>query len=333
MPDPALWLNGNDVEQLIDMRDAVNHIQEAFLADYEGRAANHERIRLRVPETPQAREATDLRAMLHVLPATLSNREVMGVKTYMSTARGATFVVVLFHGRRGLLAVIEADRLGQIRTGAASGVATRFLAREDATVAAIIGTGWQARAQVEAICAVRPIREIRAYGRREELRAEFCTQLSARLGLPVLPASDPSDAVRGAHIVVTATTSAQPVLLGQWLEPGMHINAVGSNAANRQELDAEAMLRASAIVVDDRGQAQVECGDAMALVQQGRLSWEAMPTLADVVGGKAHPRQSPQDITLFESQGLATEDLALALLCHQRAVERGVGTPLARTER
>ena len=332
LPQGALWLSGRDVEHLLDMRDAVAQVQQAFLADFEGRAANHPRVRLRVPETARAREATDLRAMLHVLPATLSAREVLGVKTYLSSARGATFVVVLFHARRGLLAVIEADRLGQMRTGAASGVATRFMAREDASVAAIIGTGWQARAQVEAVCAVRPIREVRVYGRNDEKRSTFCRDLAERLDISVLPAADPQEAVRGAHVVITATTSARPVLLGEWLEPGMHVNAVGSNAANRQELDARAVMRAHAIVVDDRDQARVECGDLVALVQEGRLSWEAISTLAEVVGGRTRPRQSPDDVTLFESQGLATEDLALAALCYERALERGAGTPLPCTE-
>lgn len=333
MPQGALWLSGRDVDHLVDIHDAVAQVQEAFQAEFDGRACNHPRVRLRIPETAQAREATDLRAMLHVLPATLSARELLGVKTYVSSARGATFVVVLFHARQGLLAVIEADRLGQMRTGAASGVATRFMAREDASVAAVIGTGWQARTQVEAVCSVRSIREVRAYGRNEEKRAGFCRELSDRLGIPVLPAADPREAVRGAHVVITATTSARPVLLGEWLEPGMHVNAAGSNAANRQELDSGAVMRAHAIVVDDRAQARVECGDLVALVQEGRLSWEAMATLAEVVGGGIRPRQLPGDITLFESQGLATEDLALATLCYERALERGEGTPLPRTEK
>src|SRR5262249_35769728 len=153
----------------------------------------------------------------------------LGVKSYSIGRDRARFLFLLYAAGGELLAIIEADRLGQIRTGAASGIATEFMARPDARIAGIIGTGWQARSQLEAVCAVRPIQVARAFSRREEGRRAFARQMEAKLGIEVIPAASAEDAVSGADVVVTMTTSRDPVLEGRWLAPGMHLNAAGSN--------------------------------------------------------------------------------------------------------
>ena len=189
-----------------------------------------------------------------------------------------------------MVSLIEADYLGQMRTGAATGVATKFMAREDASVAAIIGTGLQARTQLEAIAPVRKLQSIRAYGRNAERRETFAREMTERLGIPVKAVGSAEEAVRGAHIVSTATTSKEPVLDGTWLEPGMHINAIGVNQAAKRELDTEAVLRSDFIAADSREQSKIEAGDLIHAFAGDASRWETVHEFADVVAGKIKAR-------------------------------------------
>ena len=186
----------------------------------------------------------------------------MGLKIYTSSGKGLRFLVTLFSVESGdLVALIEADFLGQMRTGAASGVATRYLARENARTLGMIGTGLQARTQLQAIAQVRKLEEIRVFGRDAGRRETFAEEMSDALRIPVTAAASAEDAVRDADIVVTSTTSTAPVLEGQWLKPGVHINAIGANFPQKRELDSEAVERCDAIVVDSRAQSKLESGD------------------------------------------------------------------------
>ncbi len=204
----------------------------------------------------------------------------MGLKIYSISRGGARFLVTLFSAESGeLVALIEADYLGQMRTGAASGVATRFMARQDARVAAIIGTGLQARTQLEAIAAVRKLESIRAFGRDPGRRETFAREMTPALGVPVTPVSSAEEAVRGAQIVTTCTTSKVPVLEGRWIEPGMHINAVGVNQAQKRELDAEAVLRCDVIAADSREQSKIEAGDLIQAFAGDACRWESVREL------------------------------------------------------
>ncbi|MBI2878847.1 MAG: ornithine cyclodeaminase family protein [Candidatus Rokubacteria bacterium] len=314
----ALLLTEQDVARLLPMDLALEAVEEAFRWQGQGKVVNRPRVRLKVPG-----------GLLHVMPAAAPELKAMGLKAYATTRGGARFVVLLFSAESGeLLAVMEADRLGQMRTGAASGVATRYLARPDAETVGIYGTGWQACSQLEAVSAVRKIREVRAYGRDPERRQAFAREMAGRLGVPVIPVERPEEAARGASILVTITNSRTPVLQGAWLEPGAHVNAAGSNALERAELDVEAVRRAALIVVDSLEQARLECGDLVAPIEQGATRWEAIRELGEVMAGNHPGRSGPEAITLFESQGVAMEDVAVAVRVWERARAEGVGQAL-----
>jgi ornithine cyclodeaminase/alanine dehydrogenase-like protein (mu-crystallin family) len=253
----------------------------------------------------------------------------MGLKAYATVRGGTKFVVLLFSAETGaLLAVIEADRLGQMRTGAASGVATKHLARPDADRVGCYGTGWQARSQLEAVCAVRRVREIRVYGRDAERRARFAEDMAPALGVSVVPVDRPELAARDASILVTITSARTPVLEGAWIAPGAHVNAAGSNALQRAELDVAAVRRAGVVVTDSIEQARLECGDLVAALEQGAIRWDDVRELGEVVAGRHPGRTGADEVTLFESQGVAMEDVAVAVRLVARARERRVGTEI-----
>lgn len=315
----ALYLTENDVDRLLPMPACIDAVEHAFQDLAAGNAAFR----------PRARVAAS-GAMLHVLPAASDRLGRLAVKAYATTSDAARFVVLLFDTHTAEhLATIEADRLGQRRTGAATAVATRYLSRHDAGVLAILGTGWQARAQVEAIACVRQLRDVRAWGRDRDRLIEFCGEVSRATGASVQPAKSAEAAVRGADIVVTATSAGQPVLKGAWLSPGMHLNAVGSNRADRREIDDEAVARADVIVADSTEQARLEAGDLL-LAKSPEGSLQAVTRaidLATVVSGRHPGRTDPRSLTLFKSLGIGLEDLAAASLVFDRARASGAGRP------
>ena len=300
------------------MGDAVACVERALRLLAEDQAVNLPRQRVRVDKL-----------LLHVLPAGSAELGYVGLKAYTTGPSGARFYFLQFDARSGeLVAMMQADRLGQIRTGAASGVATKFMAREDATRVGIYGTGWQARSQLQAIAEVRPIVSMVAYGRDAARREKFCSEMTEELGVPVRPVETPEEVPQDADIVVTATNAREPVLRGEWLKPGQHVNAIGSNALGRLEIDEVAVTRMSFIAADAIDQAKIECGDLAAVVDAGKLSWDGVHEIADVVGGKVTARRSPDDITLFESQGLAIEDVAVAKHVYEAGNAKGMGTVL-----
>ena len=313
-----LFLTEDDVARLLTMADALEAVEEAFRQHGQGSAVNRPRARVRVPQ-----------GILHVMAAGLPSEGVLGFKAYTAFGGSVRFHVHLYSAEDGrFLALMEADRLGQVRTGAASGVATKYLARPDASVVGIFGTGWQARSQLQAVCAVRTVREIRAYGRDAARRAVFCREMEAALQVPVQPAPEPRAVVEGADIITTITTAKAPVFDGRWLEPGTHLNAAGSNVPQKQEIDEATVTAARLIVVDSKEQAQIECGDLIAPMSRGLLSWDQVHELGEVVAGKIAGRERPGDITLFESQGLALEDMAVAAVVYRKAVREQVGREL-----
>jgi ornithine cyclodeaminase/alanine dehydrogenase-like protein (mu-crystallin family) len=250
----------------------------------------------------------------------------IGMKVYTSVRGAVRFIVPLFRSATGeMAALIEADALGQIRTGAATGVATKYLANAGARIAGIIGTGYQARTQLEAVAAVRPLERVRAFGRDPERRAQFCREMSARIGIEVEPVESGEKAVRGADIVITATSAMKIVLEGPWLSPGVHVNAIGANWAQKRELDDAAVTRADAIVVDSIEQAKMEAGDLILSFANDAARWDAVRELGAIVAGKIPGRTGPNQITLFKSNGIATWDLAVAVRVYKLAVARGVG--------
>ncbi len=319
----ALVLKEADVEHLLTMPDAIAALETVFRQQHpmagEQQALNRPRGRLQPPG-----------AILHFMTAAAPGLGVYGFKAYTAARPGKVrFVVMLFSTEDGrLLAQIEADKLGQMRTGAASGVATRYLARQDAATVGIVGSGWQARSQLQAICAVRPVQVIRAAGRDPARLRAFCEEMSATVGVPVTPVESAEAAVRDADIVITATNAKEPVVLGDWLKPGAHLNVMGSNWANRREVDERAIARSDLMVIDSKEQGMLEAGDLLMPIQQGLLSWERVHELHEVVAGAIPGRQRAEEITLFKSLGLALEDIAVAEHVYKLARERGGGEEL-----
>src|SRR5262245_66369045 len=220
---------------------------------------------------------------------------------------------------------MEADKLRQVRTGAASGVATGYLARDGAKTVGVYGTGWQAQSQLEAVCAVRDIENVKVYSRSPENRERFCDEMRKLLiDVNFTPVENPEEAA-DADVVITITSSREPVLQGAWLKPGTHINAAGGNSILRRELDDEAVRRSSFIAVDSIDQAKIEAGELVTAVEKGLLTWERVRELRYVVSGEMRGRTSDDQITLFKSLGVAIEDVATAAVLYRKAKEQNVG--------
>jgi ornithine cyclodeaminase/alanine dehydrogenase len=260
--------------------------------------------------------------------AAYGGKGVHGLKAYAGI-KGGQYHTLLYSSLDGRLkAMIEADLFGQLRTGAASGLATKLLAKPDARTLGVIGTGRQSRTQVLAVCAVRPIRRVNVFARTPEHREAYARVLGKELGAEVLPAPSGQACVAEADVVVTITKSAEPVCRAGWLAPGAHVNAAGANSADRREIDAETVLRAAVKATDHVEQAKVEAGEFRDLVAAGKLDWSSVRELGELVSGKVAGRTSPADLTLFKSLGIALEDVAFAEVVYQRALAAGVGRPI-----
>ena len=276
------------------------------------------------------RERTRLpKAALHILQGAVPSAGIFGYKAYTSSREGIRFLVYGFSAERGNLdVVVEANYLGMMRTGAAGGVAAKWLARPDAKVAAIFGSGWQAQSQLEALAAVRQLERVKVWSRNAEKLAKFCEKMRAKLALDVVPAASPDDAVRGSDVVVTITTSATPVFSGESLGKGVHVNAGGSNSLLRQEIDVATLRKCDVVVVDSRPTALKEAGDLLPALEKGRLHGGGLTELGEVIAGTRPGRTSAEQTTLFESQGMAIQDLILASELLKLARAQGIGEEL-----
>jgi alanine dehydrogenase len=313
----AILLRETDVEKLANMDMAIESIEQAFRLQGEQKADTAPRRRCRVDH-----------GMLHVMSASLPTLGYAGLKSYTSVGGVTRFAVLLYKGDGELAAVIEADRLGQMRTGAATGVATKYMARQESSSLGIYGAGLQARSQIIAVCAVRPIKSIVAYSRNPQNLEIFCKEMTEISGIEVRPASSSEEAAMGMDIVVTATNSKEPVFKGEWISKGTHINAIGSNFIARQEIDVETIRKSACVVVDSCEQAILESGDLACAAESEVFYWEDARELGLVVVGEFPGREDASEITLFESQGVALEDIALAARIYEKAVKTGAGEKL-----
>jgi len=315
----TLHINEAEVRATLTMPMALEAVEEISRKQSTGEVVVHPRRRFELPGG----------GFFHYMAAADYAGGHIAMKQYTYSRGQVRFLVPLYAMQTGeLLAMIEADYMGQLRTGAATGVATKFLARQDARVAAVIGSGGQARTQLEAIAAVRKLDAVRVYGRNQERREKFASEMSARLRLKIAPVASSAEAVRGADIVVTATTTSQPVVFGADLAHGVHINAIGANHANKRELDEEAVASADVIVVDSIEQSRQEAGDLIIAFKGEEACWTGVKRLSEVVSGKVPGRSSDSELTLFKSNGIASWDLAVATKVYALAKERGLGRPL-----
>jgi ornithine cyclodeaminase/alanine dehydrogenase-like protein (mu-crystallin family) len=315
-------VNDQEVRSLLTMDDALKAVEDTFRAVARGQAVN------------MARQRAALNgATLNAMGGISSALDLMAIKVYpivrQDVTVGSSFQVLVYRISTGaLVGVLEADALAQIRTGAASGVATKYMARSDSRVMTLFGAGWQSRGQLEAISRVLPrLERVNVIGRSPERVQRFCEEMR-HLQLELIPGPDPERAVAEADVVTAATGSSKPVFDGRWLRPGTHINGIGSNFAEKQELDAHTVRRAHRIVVDDIDVARLECGDLLHPDASASLDWSAVHSLADVVGGIVPGRAAPDEITLFESHGMGLEDLAVASVILDLAERRGIGTEI-----
>jgi ornithine cyclodeaminase/alanine dehydrogenase-like protein (mu-crystallin family) len=315
----TLHINETEVRQVLTMPMAIAAVEEVSRKQAEGSVVVHPRRRFELPQ----------HGFFHYMAAMDSAAGFVCMKQYTYVRGKLCFLVPLYSATTGeLLALIEADYMGQLRTGAASGVATKYLARKLAKVAAIIGTGGQARTQLEAIHNVRMVDSVYVYGRDAARRNRFSEEMSEKLSLNVYPAESVATAVSNAEIICTATTSPQPVLLGENLAKGVHINAIGANHAHKQELDEAAVAKANLIFVDSLAQSQQEAGDLIVPFSKQPQKWTAVRELSELVAGKAPGRANDAQITLFKSNGIAAWDLAVAQKTYDLAKEKGLGREL-----
>ena len=302
----AKFFSEKDVNQLLTMDEAIKSLEEAFIASSKKKIINIPRNRIDI-------EGSNFNFMA----ASWEEKEIVGYKSYVAGSKGLSFHVCIYSLKDNrLLAIIEANRLGQLRTGAATGIATKFLCQKDSIS--------MAETQIEAISNVKKITECIVYSRNLERSQQFCQKMSEKLKIPVNSTSDPEQCAVNKDVIVTITNSQEPVLKGKWLSPNTHINAAGSNVANRREIDIEAIERSDLIVVDDMNQAKIECGD---LIQYKKIDstfdWSNVCLLGDLVAKK---KKIPENtITLFESQGIALEDIAIAHTLLKKSIKEDRG--------
>src|SRR5713226_2549896 len=316
----ALHVSEVEVREVLNMPLAIEAVEEISRKQASDEVVVHPRRRFELPGG----------GFFHYMAAADYSRGFIAMKQYTYVRGKLCFLVPLYEMATGdLLALIEADYMGQLRTGAASGVATKYLSRKNSRVAAIIGTGGQAKTQLEAVAAVRKLQSARAYGRDAARREKFCEEMSARLGISVQPCASAAEAVHGADIVCTATTTSQPVVSGADLAPGAHINAIGANHAHKRELDDEAVASADIIVVDSVEQSRQEAGDLIIAFHGDEICWTGVKKLSEIVAGRASGRSSDTEVTLFKSNGIASWDLAVAMKVYAMAREKDLGRELA----
>jgi ornithine cyclodeaminase/alanine dehydrogenase-like protein (mu-crystallin family) len=303
----TLHINEAEVRQILTMPMAMQAVEEISRKQALGQVVVHPRRRFELPAGG---------GFFHYMAAMDTDAGFIAMKQYTYVKGVLRFLVPLYEISTGaLLALIEADFLGQQRTGAASG-------------AAILGTGGQAKTQLEAISLARKLDSVRVFGREPQRRESFCAEMSARLRIPVQPAASAGEAVRGADIVNTATTSTKPVLDGNEITEGAHINAIGANHAHKRELDDTAISRTAVIFVDSIAQSQHEAGDLIIPFAQSSKKWDSVHELYQLVGGQVPGRTSDKQITLFKSNGIASWDLAVAEKIYTLAKQKNLGREL-----
>ena len=319
----TIYLSNDDVRNLLPMSECIELTEKVFRDEAEGQAINLPRTHLPLPK-----------GMHRTVFGIAHGFGVYGMKTYGSDRRPnapsrTRYLVMLYdleHG--GLEAILEARDIGQIRTGAVSGVATKYMAREDASTIGIIGSGWEARAQIAAMKEVRSISHVKVYSRTAEKREGFAAEMREVHGLDVAAVDSAEECVRDVDILITITGADDPVLEGSWISPGTHINGIGATGVNRRELDVDSVSRANIVVVENLEQARADCGELIYAAERGGFDWAKAVEIAPVITGETPGRPSNDAITLFDALGVGTEDLAAAAVVLKKAKEQGIGVEL-----
>jgi ornithine cyclodeaminase len=319
-----LILSQSQVRRLLPMEACIDLMADTLATLARGEAVQPLRSMMRLPET----------GILGMMPAYLTPDKALGIKliTVFHANHGTKYdshqgAVLYFEGEHGSLkAILDATAVTAIRTAAVSGVATRLLARPDASDVAILGAGVQGLTHLEAMLAVRPVKRVRIWNRTFEKARELAARETRRRGIPIEAVQTAEAAIRGADIICTVTSSREPVLKGEWLKPGAHINAAGSSVAATRELDTPAMVR-SRLFVDRRESTLNEAGDFLIPKKEGAIGDDHIRgEIGDLVLGRTAGRGSPEEITLFKSLGIGVEDVASAKYVYEKALKARVGT-------
>ncbi len=310
-----LWISETDVVGMMDVREAIDALEKGLLAEARDEARNMVKTHVEWGDG----------ATLHAIGAVFPGAGFAGTKTWAHTPGGATPLLILFDAATGgLKAIIEAFALGQMRTGAASGVATRWLAAEDADELAIIGTGKQAITQVAAVLAVRPIRRVRIYGRNEERRNQFARRVEAELGVEGAAAKSIAEAMRDVPVVTVVTRAVAPIITADMCARGAHINAIGAIVPSRAEIAQDVLARSTRIIADSIPQARKLSRELIEFLGADAAGWRGVQSLA-AVAAAGRPRSPSDDLTLFKSLGMGVSDLALGTELYRKAVASGIG--------
>lgn len=319
----AIFISGSDVRSLITIRDAVDAVAAVFKCQGEGGVINPPRQQIDMPG-----------GYLRLTSAIVSPMEKLAVKVSCSPVFDSNSgrTLILLDSVTGRVdALIEVHGMGALRTGAASGVATDVLARTDADTLGVVGPGRQARTQMAAVAAVRPLKKAIVSGRNPERLAAFCEDMSRELNIPVVAAAQP-DEIYDCDILVAATTSKTPVIFGDRVKPGTHINAIGANRLERQEIDDAVIPRCAIITADNKVQSKLESAALLRAVEQGAITWDDVQDLGAYMINPDSRKRTAEDITLYNSHGVAMEDVALGKKVFELAVEKGVGIEIPFTE-
>lgn len=308
----VLHLTEADVKALLPMDECIDVLDELFRQEAAGQVENM-----------LTQEFAPPQGFFRLKSGAIWSQNTVGFKIY-GGGRNRRMIFLWDHAE-GLAGIVDSVALTQIRTGALSGLATRYMARPEATTVGIIGTGKEARTQLEAMAAVRPIRGARAFSRNPDNREKYADEMAEKLGFAVEPVDSGEECVKDVDIVITATGANQPVLEGKWLAAGAHINAIGATTLFRRELDEEAITRSSTVVVEHLATAEAECGELIWAATRAKLRWSQVRELKDIVMGDIPGRRSADEITLFDSIGVGAEDVAVAIHLIERAKARGVG--------
>ena len=315
----ALYIDEQTAASLINMDEALKLVEESFSSYSEGKSFNMTRQRMRIRK-----------GALHMLPGAVPYKGVIGFKAYTSFRAGLIFKVHLYDAENGSpLAIIDANEIGRLRTGAATGIATKYMAKKESSTVFIFGGGFQAEAQLEAVCKTTKINKVYVTTRKIENAQNFAKKMSHSLGIEIIPTQNIEEDLPKADIIITITTSVKPLFEHTMLNPnGVHINGAGSNALIRAEVPEKTIEAAEVLAVDSKDVAAIECGDILPSLEKGRLHWNEIVELGEITAGFRKGRITENGITIFQSQGMGLQDIMCAEFIYRKAVAENLGKML-----
>lgn len=315
----AIYIDEATASKILNMDNALNLVEESFTTYAQGKSFNMTRQRMRIRK-----------GALHMLPGAVPYKNVIGFKAYTSFRAGLIFKVHLYDAENGNpLAIVDANEIGRLRTGAATGIATKYMAKKESNTAFIFGGGFQAEAQLEAVYKTSNIKKAFVTTRKIENAQAFADKMSKSLGIEIIPTQNIENDLPQADIIITITTAVKPLFAHTMLNPnGVHINGAGSNALIRAEVPEKTIEAAEVLAVDSKDVAAIECGDILPSLEKGRLHWNEIVELGEITAGFRPGRVTENGITIFQSQGMGLQDIMCAEYIYRKAVAENLGKEL-----